>query len=240
MIDSETVLAEVRRALRGEPRVDFDRQAIRLAFTNGEVLVSGEVDDIAAKRLAVERVATTPSVASVVDELCVRAATSMTDSEIRDLVRTALAEEPVLAGCTIREPVSGGFTTVRSPSTEVGRIDIKAQRGVVILEGDVSSLAQRRLAGVLSWWVPGTRNVINDLAVRPSEDDSDELIADAVRVVLEKDALVHAGGIRVAARHAVVILDGVVPAAAERAAAERDAWYVAGVADVVNQLEVRV
>ena len=50
MIDSEAVLREVRQALHGEPRVDFDHQAIRLAFANGELLVSGEVDGIAAKR----------------------------------------------------------------------------------------------------------------------------------------------------------------------------------------------
>lgn len=162
----------------------------------------------------------------------------MIDGEIRDLVRKALVEEPTLAGCTIRERISGGFRTARTPGTEVGRIDIEVRHGMVTLEGEVSSLAQRRLAGVLSWWVPGSRNVINNVAVQPPEDDSDEVIADAVRLALDKDAMVHSAGIRVGARHAVVILDGVVPVATDRAAAERDAWYVFGVLDVVNRLKV--
>jgi len=41
------------------------------------------------------------------------------------------------------------------------------------------------------------------------------------------------------ALEAVVALDGVVPTEAERDMAEHDAWYVFGVEDVVNRIEVR-
>ena len=49
MTDSEAALEEVRRALRREPRVNFDHQPISLTFANGELLLSGEVGDIASE-----------------------------------------------------------------------------------------------------------------------------------------------------------------------------------------------
>ncbi len=238
MIDSEAVLRDVRRALRGEPQLDLDRQSIRLAFAAGELLVTGEVDSIAAKKRAVARAATVPSVTRVIDELCVRPKASMPDDEIRDLLRKALIEEPTLAGCIVREGARGGFNTLRTPLTVVGRIDFKVRQGVVTLEGEVPSLSQKRLPGVLCWQIPGTRNVIDELAVQPPEDDSDELIASAVRQALDRNPLVHAAGIRVDVRDRVVTLEGAVPAAGERDEAERDAWCVIGVAGVRNRLEV--
>ena len=124
MIDSEAALEEVRRALRREPRIYFDHQAISLTFANEELLLSGEVDDIAAKRLAVERAARAPSVTVVFDELRVRPDESIPDDEIRDLLRRALVEEPALTGCTIREHIPGRLRIVHAPLTSVGRIDV--------------------------------------------------------------------------------------------------------------------
>ena len=238
MIDSEAVLEEVRRRLRREPRIDFDHQAISLTFANGELLLAGEVGDIAAKRLAVERAAIAPPVTAVFDELRVRPAESLSDSEIRDLVRQALVGEPALTGCTIREHVGDRLQLVHSPLTNVGRIDMGVVRGVVTLVGVVPSLAQKRLAGVLAWWSPATRDVANSLDVQPAEEDSDELICDAVRLVLDRDSAIQAAGIRVSARDGRVTLAGTVRTASELAAAEHDTWFVLGVRDVVNHLTV--
>lgn len=238
MIDAEAGVKEVRRALRSEPRVDFDHQSIQLAYANGEILVSGEVADIAAKRLAVECAARAPSVTTVRDELCVRSHNHVPDAEIRDLVRKALVEEPTFVGCAIRERTSGGFTMARVASPAIGGIDITVSGGVITLDGAVSSLAQLRLASVLSWWTPGSRNVINNLAVQPPEEDSDAAIDDAIRLVLDKDPAVHAAGIRIRTQGAVVNLDGSVPAETDRVTAERDAWCIDGVKAVANRLEV--
>jgi osmotically-inducible protein OsmY len=238
MIDSVAVLEEVRRLLRRDPRIDFDHQSLGLTFANGELLLSGEISDIAAKRLAVESAAKSPSVTAVFDELRVRPAETMPDAEIRDLVRKGLVEEEALAGCTIMERIGARSRLAHSPLTSVGQVDIGVARGVVTLAGEVPSLAQKRLAGVLAWWVPGTRDVVNSLEVRPSEEDSDEAICDAVRLVLDRDRAVHAAGIRVAAQDGRVALDGTVPAASEVAAVVRDAWFVSGVRDVLNRLAV--
>ena len=238
MIDNEAAAEQARRVLRRDPRIDFDHQAMNLTFANGELLLSGEVVHIAAKRRAVERAATAPLVTTVFDELRVRPTEVLADAEISDLVCRALVEEPALAGCTMRKRVRGRFSFVHSPVTSVGRIDVGLARGVVTLSGEVPSLAQKRLAGALAWRVPGTRDVVNSLDVRPAEDDSDDAVCDAVRLVLDRDSGIHAAGIRVAAENGHVRLDGTVPAASEIAAAEHDAWFVFGVRDVVNRLVV--
>ncbi len=238
MIDADVALEEVRRTLRSEPRVDFDHQSIRLAFANGELLISGEVADMAAKRLAVRRAAGAQSVTTVHDELCVRSNERLPGAEIRDLTCKALVAEPTLAGCTVRERTRGGFRMVRVASPGIGGIDITVNRGVVTLDGTVSSLAQKRLAGVLSWWVPGSRNVVNNLAVQPPEEDTDAGIEDAMRLVLDRDPAVHAEGVRIRTRGAIVTLAGTVPAESDRIAAERDAWCIDGVQDVIDRLEV--
>jgi osmotically-inducible protein OsmY len=92
---------------------------------------------------------------------------------------------------------------------------------------------------VLAWWVPGSHDVVNGIAVVPDEEDSPDAIEESVRLALEKDPFVNATQIRVGARHAVVRLTGIVPTDAEREMAEYDAWYVFGVGDVVNKIAVR-
>jgi osmotically-inducible protein OsmY len=238
MIDNQTAVERVRRILRRDPRIDFDHQAMSLTFANGELLLSGEVGDIATKRRTVERAATAPFVTAIIDELGVRPAEVLPDAEISDLVRKALVEEPALTGCTIRERIRGGFHEVHSPLTRVGHIDLGVMRGVVTLTGEVPSLAQKRLAGAVVWRTLGTRNVVNSLDIRPAEEDGDDAVSDAVRLVLDRDPAVHAAGIRVASRDWQVTLDGTVPSAPEIAFAEHDAWFVFGVREVVNRLAV--
>jgi osmotically-inducible protein OsmY len=92
---------------------------------------------------------------------------------------------------------------------------------------------------VLAWWVPGSRDVINGMAVVPDQPDSDEEMAKAVRIVLKKDPFVNEDRIRVAAQRSIVTLEGDVPSAPQKEMAEFDAWYVFGVDKVVNHLEVR-
>ena len=62
--------------------------------------------------------------------------------------------------------------------------------------------------------------------------------SDQVRVALEKDPLVNASQIRAGVRNTWVRLTGAAAANAEREAAERDAWCVLGVDNVLNEIEV--
>ena len=79
---------------------------------------------------------------------------------------------------------------------------------------------------------------LNDLAVLPPEDDNDDEIIEALRLVLEADANVHAAQIKVKCHNRQVTLEGRVPSQGERTRAEMDAWYLLGVGEVINRIEV--
>ncbi len=238
MADTEAVLRDIRHALEREPRIDLAHQTINMVFSNGELLLSGEVSDISVKRLAARRASEVADVETVQDELRVRSGETLPDGEIHDLVHGALAGDPALGGCTLRRWSRGGFRTTRIPEIGIGRIDVVIARGVVTLSGEVPSIAQKRLAGLLAWWAPGTVDVVNSLSVRPPEEDSDQALAEFLRLVLEKHQWLNAAKIRIGARGGVITLEGAVRNQAESVTAVRDAWYVFGVRDVINRLVI--
>lgn len=238
MFGSIAMVDKVRHALHSQPRVHPTTEAIRLLFDGGTLTMEGEVDHIAGKKMALQAAARVPGVAKIVDRLRVRPATPMGDGEIRDKVRDALLEETVLASCNLRIWNKGNLVPVRQLPDAVGTIDVRVEDGVVTLDGVVVGAGQQRLAGVLAWWVPASRDVINNIRVSPPEEDSEAGIAEAVLQVLEKDPFVNAESIQVSVRGAVVTLEGTVPRQAERKLAEDDAWYVFDVDNVINQLSV--
>jgi len=240
MEEGERILQAVRKTLLSEARADIAHHPLTLAWDNeGDLTIEGEVADIAAKKLVLERAASMPGIRGIVDRLHVAAAQAMGDDEIRDHVRNALLQEPVFATYAIDAVDKGKVEPVQVPVAIDGKITIAVKDGVVTLDGDVPGLAQKRLAGVLAWWVPGSRDVVNGLGVTPPEDDTDDEITDAVRIALEKDPFVNEAQIRISTRQSIVTLQGLVPKPSERERAEFDAWYVFGVDKVVNAIEVR-
>lgn len=232
------LLQRVRDALRADTTIGFDEASIVLALSGGALLVDGEVLDVSVKRRTLRKAAAVVAPRPIIDRLHVRPAQPMADGMIGDLVRDALVEEPALANCRMRLWVKGRPELASDPPAASGAIDIRVADGVVTLDGEVAGLGQKRLAGALAWWVPGSRDVVNGLGVSPPEADSDAEITDAVRLVLEKDPFVNPGQIRVRTANAAVTLDGLVPTESERDMAEHDAWYVFGVDNVVNRIAV--
>lgn len=233
------VVETVRAALRSEPRSALHENPIDVVFADGTLTLEGEVPSVAAKKLALERAGAVQGVIGILDRLRVKPAQRMGDGEIRDLVRDALIQESALLECCIREWTGSGYETNREAPLPRGTIQIRVEDGIVTLSGEVDGLAKKRLAGVLAWWVPGSRDVINGLEINPPEEDNYGEIADAVRVVLEKDPFVDASQIRILVDEGVVTLQGMVPTESEREMAEADAWYVFAVDRVVNEVEVR-
>ena len=125
-----------------------------------------------------------------------------------------------------------------------GRVDtdgimVDVAEGTVRLSGAVSSHEERQAAEEAAWTTEGVVDVINELVLSPSRKRSDQEIAADVRSALDKDAqLSNAGHIRVRSTGATVRLDGTVESISEREAAEKDAWYTAGVVYVENMLTV--
>lgn len=240
--DAERIAERLWAALHTEPSFDPLRDRVRAALDHTTATPTGQVGNIAVKRRILGRIVrrTGPhsELTSVVDRLRVIPARRMPDGEIRALLRDALSMEPMLADCTLRCRSEGAADTLRHVRDRQGAILVEVRDGVVTLSGEVPDLAHRQMAGVLGWWVPGCRDVINELAEKATTVDRDGQLAETVRTALDRDGSIDAGGIRVEARDAVVWLRGAVSSAGERERAEFDAWYVFGVNKVEDGLEL--
>lgn len=240
MTSEGQVLTAVRAAFEREPRINLHKYPVRMEFSDGVLTLEGEAEHVAAKKLSLELAIAVPGVTGIVDRLHVTPSTHMGDGAILDAVRNALLHAPGLQNCTIQVKRKGIWETVREAAVAPhGVIQLSVTDGVVLLDDHVTSLIQKRLAGVLAWWVPGSRDVINGMEVVPPQEDSDEEIAKAVRLVLEKDPFVNAERIHVTVKKSVVTLEGDAPSEPQKEMAEFDAWYVFGVDKVDNRLEVR-
>lgn len=245
-MSKQDVLKRVRAAMRSEPRIGADFRPEHLELDDaGALTIIGEAPSVAVKKLALERAAAVPEVSSVVDRLHVAPAAAMGDADIRAHLRDFYVMEPSFAGFAVRqmrsqtesglpvfEAVAGNRETAR------GQIDIEVRDGIVILNGRVPGLVSKRLAGVMAWWTPGVRDVVNGLEADPPEQDAPIRIEEAVRVVLERNPLIDAAQIRVGVRRGVVRLTGSLASDGLRQMAERDAWCVFGVDDVINDIGV--
>jgi len=214
---SQPAVKALRAMLTEELKFDPNDFPIALRMEDGTIVMEGMVSNVGLKKRALLLAMGLQEVQGVVDRLRVRPSVSMSDDEIRDHMRGALTQESALNGLDI---------------------NIEVRDGVVDLEGQVWSLSHKRLAGVLAWWIPGVLDVINSIEVNPPEEDSDGELSDAVRLALEKDRLVDAQSLKVSTNGYVVTLEGVTGCAAEREAAEDDAWFTWGVNDVVNKIVI--
>lgn len=240
MKPTEEMLRIIEAAFEREPLINLHAYPLQMVIDDGVLTLEGMTESVAAKKLAMELAAAVPGVAAIVDRLRVEPAETMQDEEIRNHVCDAFVQEPAYAEYAIRTLTFGKWEMVRgAPREPTGTMEVEVADGVVTLNGRVGSLSHKRLAGVLAWWVPGSRDVVNGLEVSPPEEDNDDEVIDAVRLVLEKDPFVNAAQVRVGSVGRVVTLTGVVPKPKEKDMAEADAWYVFGVDRVVNRLEVR-
>ena len=236
----EVIIKQVRGLLEQERRINVHRHPIKVGVTDGAVVLEGDVEDIAAKKLALELASSVSGVSSVVDRLRMMPSERKGDGTIRDLLCGFVLTQAELRNCGLRVRTNGRVETLRdAPADAAGEIEIGVADGVITLQGTVISLSHKRIAGVLAWWTPGCRDVVNALAIVPGEEDNDDEVADALRLVLEMDPLVQADSIAAKADNYIVTLEGQVRTDVERRRAEFDAWALFAVDRVVNNLEVR-
>ena len=241
MATQETdVSKEVRAALEVDPRIDLHRFPISVVSHGDGLRLEGDVQTIAAKRVALKLAQRVSGMQQVIDALRLVPAEPRGDGEIRDAFARGLQQQPELRNCTLRQQNRGKTEMVQEahddwPSGEVG---FAVEDGVLALDGKVISLSHKRMVEAIAWWTPGCRDVLNRLRVEPAEEDNDDELADAIRLVFEMDPLVHADQIGIKTRAGVVTLAGVLQRAEERRMAEMDAWSVWGVTEVHNQIEL--
>jgi osmotically-inducible protein OsmY len=234
----ELTTRKVHAALEREPRINIHRFPIAISNAHGVVVLEGELADVAAKKLALDLAASVGGVSGVVDRLRVVPGERRGDGAVRDSLARMLLQYPEFRNCTVRALANGREQVLRAADQAVGDIQIAVADGVITLEGHVISQSHRRFAGVLAWWTPGRRDVVNSLEVRPDYEDRDDEIADVMRLVLEADPQVNADQIRPNCAGGVVTLEGNVPTQEQRRRAELDAWALYGVTRVVNRLQV--
>jgi len=240
MAEKEALIRKVHGLLERERRINLHSHPLKIDVAAGAVVLEGEVTDLAAKKLALELAAGVDGIRGVVDRLRVAPAELKGDGAMRDSLRGFLLRQPELRNCTLRFDVKGRLETVREAAGDrAGDIDVAIADGVITLEGRVISLSHKRLVGVLAWWTPGCRDVVNSLEVTPAEDDNDDEVVDALRLVLEVDPLVQADTISARASNYVVTLEGHTRTEQERRRAELDAWALFAVDKVINKIEVR-
>jgi len=239
MRDKDRIINEVAAVLEREPSVNLHRFPVSIEFSDGVLTLEGDVELITAKKKALEAAAAVPGVTGIVDRLRLVPATQMQDGEILDHVCNALQAENLLSSCAVRAIVKKSPEVIREAGQGMdGSIDVEVKDGVVILNGALPSLSAKRLAGVLAWWVPGSRDVVNGIEVAPTEEDNDDEVVDAIRLILEKDPFVNAAQVRITCRNYAVTLQGIVKSGIQRQMAEADCWYVFRVDQVTNLLQV--
>jgi len=242
MQNGNPILKSVRAMLEREPRIDLHRWPIQLEMTEDSVVVlEGDVGNVAAKKMALEIAGATPEVRGVVDRLHVAPAEPRGDGAILDALTASLQAARELKNCTLRVMKKGETVTVQEirDDNASGDMLVSVENGVVTLDGWVISLSHKRMAGVLAWWVPGCRDVVDALEVVPAEQDNDDEVSDALSLVLEMDPMIpHPEQIRVHTQNYVVTLEGLVGTETEKSRAEQDAWCLFAVDKVVNHLAV--
>jgi osmotically-inducible protein OsmY len=226
-------------ALERDPRIDLKHYPIVIREQEDRLVLEGSVVNIAAKKLALRIAQRVCGECPILDRLRV-VASHMEDGQLRAEVVNTLMGESVFMDYGFRLKHDNSYETWRVSKSRIDeQIDIEVRDGIVTLTGRVGSITHRRLAEVLVWWTAGCELVENRLRVVPPEKENDGELTDAVRMVLEKDPLVHSSQISIAVDHGEVTLNGYVTSEEERQLAVMDAWYVPGVREVVDRIQAR-
>jgi len=236
------IIKKVKAALERDTRVNLHRSQVTVTVEKDGVTLTGETESVAEKRAAVasaSRALAGCAIQSIVDRLHVKPVVQRENLELKREVESALSGEPVFRDYTFITVVGGRSETVHDAGTDKRMITATIQEGVIALSGRVGSISHKRLAEVTMWWTDGCRFVDNQIDVVPPEEDTDDDITDVVRMVLEKDPLVHADQLSIATTDGAVILQGSVASKEEKKLAIMDAWHVPGVSDVIDRIDTR-
>lgn len=230
MPDPEPI-KRIRAALERAGDIDLHHNRIEITH-NGAIHLEGEVDTIVVKRRAAQVARQAAAGVPVQDRLLLRTQMNRTGAALQQATLEALMAESAFRDFAIRTAGTG-------PSERRDWIDVEVEDNRVRLHGEANSLSHRRLAEVIAWWVPGTADVDNRIHVQPPQQDTDDEISDVVRLVFDKDPSLDAQQIQVRTRAGTVRLQGVVSSEVNRRIASYDCWYIPGVHNVENELQVR-
>ncbi len=133
---------------------------------------------------------------------------------------------------------------IQEPATKARQIEVDTFRGTVQLNGFVDSAEEKAAASQVAHSIDGVQNVRNNLTVGHTERAAGEIVDDGVITARVKAALAaepatKARDITVITRDGIVQLSGFVDSDDEKSSAVAVARGVAGVKDVLNNLEIK-
>jgi osmotically-inducible protein OsmY len=206
---------DVMAQLNWEPILNASE--IGVAVKNGVVTLSGIVDTYTKKMMAEKAAKKVSGVKAVALDLQVGVSPifKKTDSEIAETVLNALRLH----------------TAVKED-----RIKVKVEDGFVTLEGDVEWEYQRKAAKSAVENLPGVRDVLNYIIVKPMVNAND--IERKITAAFQRCATIDAEKITVETIGSKVILKGTVRSMVEKEDAEDAVWAAPGVMTVENKLYV--
>lgn len=215
MTSDSTLRADIEAELEFEP--SLNAASIGVAVKDGVATLTGHVASYAEKIAAERAVSRVKGVRAIAEEIEVRLPFEVKkdDGEIARRVANELNWSASLPADAVRSKVENGWVTLN------GEVDWQYQK-------EEAAAGLRRLSGIV-----GVTNLIK-IRPHPTAADVSEQISRAYR----RNAQIDASGIKVVVSGGRVTLSGRVKAWHERREAEKAAWAISGVTEVVDNLFV--
>jgi len=214
----EDIKRDVIDSLYWDDRVDASEVTVEIS--DGEVVLGGSVPTYRARYAAEQAARLTRGVSDVRNNIVVRYPTTMTlptDTGIHDDIRRSIDRDPDIDGTDVTLDVDDGWVTLR---------------------GTVPTLWQKDLVDDAAFVSRGVVGVDNELAVVPTRDITDQVIAEDIVAELERRVLVDPTDIDVTVANGYVTLNGTVPNWRARNAAYYAARHTTGVINVIDNLTI--
>lgn len=197
-----------------------DASGISTEVSNGIVTLSGEMPTYYARSAAHDVAVDTVGVQDVQNDLKVNYPDFITvpsDSEIQESLNHRL---------------------LANPDIDLRELEVAVNAGLVTLKGTVTAYWKKIRAQQLAAHEPGVVSIDNHIAVVPTDDFLDKVLAEGVVNSLESKALVDAEDVTVQVHDGEVTLTGMVPNWSARRAAEEAVIFKAGVTNLINRITV--
>jgi len=216
--NDEEIRQEVLDGLHSDSRVDDS--SINVAVSDARVALTGTVLTEGARTAAEEDAWRVAGVDTVDNQLTVK-------------------YPPGEAVPTDEEIASNVINTLRwQTEIDLADVEVSVAHGRVTLRGTVDSAGQRAWAEEVTASLPGVTGVTNELAVVPTGDFDDRVVAEEIEAALERSLPAEAGRVEVKVVNGVVTLTGHVPNIAAFHTARDIAARVPGVVSIVTKLTV--